>query len=89
MKKLTSLLVLATLLFTTSSYATEASGQKVAIVNLQKALLEVNAGKSARDKLKKSYEGKKVEIDNEKNKWQADAEELKKQSSVLSQEAMQ
>lgn len=89
MKKWTTLLVLAALLFTTASHATDVAGQKMAIVNLQKALLEVNAGKAARDKLKKSYEGKKVEIDTEKNKWQADAEELKKQSGVLSQEAMQ
>ena len=85
---MTAVLVLATFLFSaTASYAEGV--EKTAIVNLQKALLEVNAGKSAREKLKKSYEAKKVEIDAEKAKWQSDAEELKKQSSVFPQDGMQ
>jgi len=83
------ILFLLTIGLLLSSVSRAESGEKFAIVNLQQALLQVNAGKTARDKLKKDYEAKKVEIDREKETWQADADALKKQASVLSQEAVQ
>lgn len=87
MKKWTLLLALVLVMASSAVFAE--GTPKFAVVNFQLALQKVNAGQSAREKLKSSYESKKQEIESAKAQWQKDADELKKQSSVLSQEAMQ
>lgn len=62
--------------------------EKIALVSLQRALNEVNEGKSAKAKLKKDFETKKKEIDGMKLELDTMGKELDKQKLVLSQEAL-
>lgn len=60
---------------------------KIAVVDMQKALQSVEAGKKAKSQLEKEVEAKKKKFDSEKASITKMGEEFKKQSLVMSDEA--
>ena len=60
---------------------------KIAVVDMQKALQSVDAGKKAKSELEKEVEAKKKQFDSEKASITKMGEEFKKQSLVMSDEA--
>lgn len=62
--------------------------EKIALVSLQRALNEVNEGKSAKARLQKDYDAKKKQLDDIKNQLESMSADLEKQKMVLSQEAL-
>jgi outer membrane protein len=60
---------------------------KIAVVDMQKALQSVDAGKKAKAQLEKEVEAKKKEFDSEKAAITKMGEEFKKQSLAMSDEA--
>jgi outer membrane protein len=60
---------------------------KIAVVDMQKALQSVDAGRKAKSQLEKDVEAKKKEFDSEKAAITKMGEEFKKQSLVMSDEA--
>lgn len=61
--------------------------EKIGVVDMQKALQTVDAGKKAKSQLEKEVESKKKEFDTEKAAINKMGEEFKKQSLVMSDEA--
>ncbi|OFZ76249.1 MAG: hypothetical protein A3K03_02205 [Bdellovibrionales bacterium RIFOXYD1_FULL_44_7] len=61
--------------------------EKIATVDMQKALQTVEAGKKARSLLEKEFNAKKKELQKEENSLKKMGEDFKKQSLVLSDEA--
>jgi len=72
---------------TGSSSAAIAEDVKIATVDLQKALLSVEAGKKARSSLEKESQQKMAELKGEQTAIQKLSEEFKKQSLLLSDDA--
>jgi outer membrane protein len=64
-----------------------ADDMKIGVVDMQKALQSVEAGKKAKAQLEKEVEAKKKEFDSEKAAITKMGEEFKKQSLVMSDEA--
>lgn len=85
-KKLAAALIVITA-FSFTAKAAQAE-EKIALVSLQKALNEVNEGKTAKAKLKKDFDAKKKQIDDLKTQLQTMSQDLEKQKMVLSQDAM-
>jgi outer membrane protein len=85
-----SVLSLAAVLGMSSAFVSPAHASddfKIAVVDMQKALQSVEAGKKAKSQLEKEVEAKKKEFDNEKAAITKMGEEFKKQSLVMSDEA--
>lgn len=61
--------------------------EKIGVVDMQKALQTVDAGKKAKSQLEKEVEAKKKEFDSEKAAINKMGEEFKKQSLVMSDDA--
>ena len=66
---------------------TWAAETKIGVVDMQKALQTVDAGKKARTELEKEFNAKKKDLDGEQEKLKKMDEEFKKQSLALSEEA--
>ncbi|AKQ65253.1 Outer membrane protein H precursor [Myxococcus hansupus] len=66
--------------------AASAADVKVAYVDLQKVMLEVDDGKAAKTRLQKWLEDRQKEIDKEQNALRTEKETLDKQSSAMSAE---
>ncbi len=64
-----------------------ASEFKIAVVDLQKALQSVEAGKKAKASLEKEFNDKKKVLETEENSIKKMTEDFKKQSLVLSEDA--
>lgn len=79
-------MVMALALFGASTQA-RAVEQKIATVDMQKAIETVEAGKSARAQLEKEIAAKQKEFQTEESALRKMDEELKKQSLALSKEA--
>lgn len=62
---------------------------KVAVVNMQKALDECDAGKAAVEEMKKLYSAKQKEISEKQNELKKMQEEINNQSALLSEDAKQ
>ena len=69
------------------SSAAIASEFKIAVVDLQKALQTVEAGKKAKASLEKEFNEKKKVLESEENSIKKMTEDFKKQSLVLSEDA--
>ncbi|MBL7716856.1 MAG: OmpH family outer membrane protein [Bdellovibrionales bacterium] len=64
-----------------------AEGEKIGVVDMQKALQTVDAGKKAKSQLEKEFNAKKKELESEESAIKKMGEEFKKQSLVLNDEA--
>lgn len=73
--------------FAADAPASAVAGVKIAVVDMQKAIQTVDAGKKAKSQLEKEYATKKKMIDDEEKALQKLFEELKKQSLVMNDEA--
>ncbi len=85
MKILSALLVL----FSVSSAAAEVPPARIAIMNMQKAIQNVEEGKKARETLQKDWEGKQKKLQEEGAKVQKAMEDLRKQTMVMDQKTLQ
>ena len=79
-----SLLITIALLIPTASFAQET--KKIAFVDLQRALNEVDEGKKAKTKLKKEFEERQKQLDKRQKELEALKAELEQQM-MLSEEA--
>jgi len=70
-----------------ASQAAQADDFKMAVVDMQKALQTVEAGKTAKAKLEKELESKKKEFQAEEANFKKLVDEFKKQQLVMSNEA--
>lgn len=71
-------------LLTTSSVMAEVT---IGLINLQKVLNTIKEGKDVNDKLKKSFDDKKLTLTKEEDKIKKAQEEYMKQAALLSAEA--
>lgn len=78
-------LFVASILMNASAHASDE--YKIAVVDMQKALQTVDAGKKAKAQLEKEVETRKKDFDAEKASISKMGEEFKKQSLVMSDEA--
>ncbi len=62
---------------------------KIAYVDLQRALNDCQAGKDAKEQLKKTFEGKNKDIQQKERAIKALQDEIKAKQTVLSEEALQ
>ena len=67
--------------------AMAATDIKIAVVDLQRALQSVNAGRKAKAQLEKEFNAKKKQLQDEEEAIKKMSEDFKKQSLVLSDEA--
>ncbi|MEK6704540.1 MAG: OmpH family outer membrane protein [Bdellovibrionota bacterium] len=74
-------------LILSGAQAESAKEMKIGVVDMQKALQGVDAGKKAKLQLEKDFNAKKKELDTEKTSIEKMGEEFKKQSLVMSDEA--
>jgi outer membrane protein len=81
---LTSALIALSLVFAAGVRADEV---KIGVVDMQKALQTVDAGKKAKAQLEKEFNAKKVEIQKEEDSIKKMGDEFKKQSLVMSEDA--
>lgn len=82
MNKLSILLVLG-FVFPLLAVAETGSASRVAIFDMQKAIMSVAEGKKARESLQKDWEEKQKKLQAESKKIQDSMEDLRKQSMVL------
>jgi outer membrane protein len=82
-----SALVLAALLGF-SSLPCIASAQKIAVVDMQRALTETEDGRKAKDRLKKVFDERQKTLDKQQNDLKALKDSLEKQRDVLSREVL-
>lgn len=59
----------------------------VGVVDLQRALQTVDAGKAAKDNLEKKVQAKKLEIEKKQKAFQAEAEQFEKKAAILNDAA--
>lgn len=64
-----------------------AEGPRIAVIDMQRALQSVEAGKKAKQQLEKEFNQRKKELQNEEAALKKMDEEFKKQSLVMSDEA--
>jgi len=83
----TRFLVVATTLLSMISSVSFAEELKIGVVDMQKALQTVEAGKKAKSQLEKEFNSKKKELQAEEASIKKLGEEFKKQSLVLNDEA--
>jgi len=86
--------ILLSLCLSLGTFQLKAADMKLGIVDFQQALNSVEEGKTAKDKLKKEFEGKQKEIEKQKaelEKLQIDIEGMQKKaaSGLLKPEAME
>jgi outer membrane protein len=79
----TGLLALSLCFTSVSAFAV-----KVALVDFQSALNQVDEGVKAKDRLKKDFESKKKEIDKMRSNLESESKKLEKERLVLSQDAL-
>jgi outer membrane protein len=84
-------LVLATILAVLVSFSgkTVAAQMKVAVVDVQRAVMQTEDGLRAQATLKKIFDSRQQEINKKQVELQKQKEEIDKQSRVLSQQALQ
>jgi outer membrane protein len=80
------LLALAFLLFGSAARAAE---QKVAAVDVQRAVMQTEDGLRAQATLKKLFDSRQQELNKKQSELQKQREDIDKQSKVLSKEALQ
>ncbi len=80
-------LSLSVLFLSVSSFSARAEETKIGIVDMQKALQNVDAGKKAKGQLEKEFNAKKAQLQGEEASIKKMTEEFKKQSLVMSDEA--
>lgn len=73
--------------FTLAAVSTHAAETKIGTVDMQKALLSIEAGKKARTKLEGDFNKRKKELEDEQSAIRKLGEDFKKQSAVLSEDA--
>jgi len=72
------------------SFALRARAEaKIAVVDLQRAILETEDGRKAKAKLKKLFETRQVALDKKQTDIKKMKEEIEKQRNVLSKDALQ
>lgn len=79
--------ILAALVLSLLAGNARAEDFRMAVVDMQKALQTVDAGKTAKAKLEKEFEAKKKEFQNEEASFKKLVDEFKKQQLVMSNEA--
>jgi outer membrane protein len=84
---LTWIVGLLSIISWTATAAASAEELRIGIVDMQKALQTVEAGKKAKAQLEKEFNTKKKELQTEEAAIRKSGEEFKKQSLVLSDEA--
>lgn len=72
---------------TVSSLAVANEGVKIGTVSMQEALIRVKPGKEAQEQLKKAFDAKKTELQNEEASIKKMTDSFKKQSLAMSDEA--
>lgn len=85
MRKIATIAVLFVLAFSTVAIAE----LKIAVVDLQKALDESDAGKAASKKIEQEYKEMQAKIQKKRDELQSMQAELNSQSSILSEQAKQ
>lgn len=70
-----------------TAFSAQAADTKIGTVDMQKALLSVEAGKKARSKLETDFNKRKKELEDEQSAIRKLGEDFKKQSAVLSEDA--
>ncbi len=75
------------LLVTTFASSAWAQSVKIAYVDLQRALLEVEDGKKAKNRLKKEFDQKQKQLDKKQEAVKKMKEDLEQQAMMLSEEA--
>jgi len=83
MKRTTKIAMLAVLFLLVYSGSALAAGAKIAYVDLQRALLEVEEGKSAKSKLKGYFDEKQALLDKEMERLKKQKDDLEKQSMMI------
>ncbi|MFY2557309.1 OmpH family outer membrane protein [Corallococcus terminator] len=83
----TTVAAMAAVLSLALPVAASAADLKVAYVDLQRVLLEVDDGKAAKARLQKWLEGKQKEIDAEQTALRTEKETLDKQASAMTPDA--
>ena len=81
--KVLSVVILAVFVFSVPAYAKEL---KLGYVNLQRALMESDAGKAAREKLKKDAEVKETELTEQQTELKALNDDIEKKADVWNEE---
>ena len=81
------LVILLSLSFSVTSANANPDLSRIAVVDMQKALQTVDAGKKAKSDLEKEFNAKKKDLQNEETAIKKMGEEFKKQSLVMSDEA--
>lgn len=75
---------LVPLVLGTAAYAKE---EKIGVVDMQRALVSVEAGKKARSELEKEVNARKKEIETLKNKFEAESKEYSNKASLIKEDA--
>lgn len=68
--------------------AARAEGSRIAVVDLQQALLQTEDGKNAQDRLKKLFDKRQKEIEAQQEEMAKAREDIERQQHVLSREAL-
>lgn len=86
-KQILGMLVILGLVASGAARAADAPVQRIGLVEMQKALQSVDAGKKAKETLEKEFNAKKAELQKKEADFKKDAEEFKKQAVVMNEEA--
>ena len=79
--------LLAVALSTATAFGAESATLKIAYVDLQKALQQVDAGKTAKAQLEKDVAAKRTELEKAQAALQAEAEQFEKKAAILNDSA--
>ena len=83
----TAALTMGALLSFTPSVSAEVEGlQKVALVDVQRCIMETREGREARESLEKSFSRNNAKLEQRAKKLQGQVEDLRAKASILSQE---
>lgn len=89
MKRLATLLVAAALFAPVAARADVPQGMRVAVVDVQRAMMQTEDGLRVQATLKKEFDKKQQELNKKQTDLQKQKEDLDKQSKVLSKDAYQ
>ncbi len=81
-------LILASALVGSLAYANTSSGNKVAVVNMQKAIQSTATGKKAKKELEAEFKKRKAELEKKEKDLKKMSDDLEKKKSVLSEEVL-
>ena len=87
MKKILSLVMFAVFGLVAASSSARSEDAKIGVVDMQKALQNVDAGKKAKSQLEGEFNKKKQDIQKEETSLKKASEEFQKQSLVMSEQA--